>query len=242
MKYMILVIAAILVMALLAASELYFESPASRAEQYTIAQRTLSVVGTQVVQMDAIQLTVEAAAPMQTQYAVAIQEQDALLATQDALLNARPAPITNNGDTVVEASFSVQANSTPQPTIQVNGQYSAVVSTGIDSDGCALGQQDTFTISGADDPTEIYFVANARNVQAGSRFQSRWYPNADEMSNYTSVTWTADADYPQTCIYFWINSSDIAYQSGTWTVELLENGVVVQTQSFRMCITNESCV
>lgn len=35
---------------------------------------------------------------------------------------------------------------------------------------------------------------------------------------------------PKTCMYFWIESSDVPYAIGTWTVELLGNEAVVQSR------------
>ena len=239
LKYMVLITVGVIFMGLLVAGELYFESPASRTQQYTIAQRTLGAVGTQMSEMDTLQQTVEASEPMQTQYAVAMSQQNALVATQTAIIEASPLPENTN----------IQASETPPPAVQATeisqethaNVTNVATSTGIDANGCASNTMTIFNTVDVVNPSPIYFVAETQNVIAGSDFQTRWYSVENTRDIYTSGTWTADADYPQTCIYFWIEPSDITYQSGSWMIEFVENGVVIQTATFIMCRPEDGC-
>ena len=225
MKYVVLLIAVFAIGGILIFGELTFESPETRLQQQQIARQTLSIIGTQTSTIGAQLATVDALMPMETQKVALEHERDALLATQDAFLL---------GTVVVPTA-------TPRPTIiptqapVVRSTATTTVAAGVDDNGCAINPTTDFEISGASDSTSVYLVNRARNVQPGQQFQTRWYPNDNPSTRYDSVTWTADANYAETCVYFWIDSTDIAFSYGFWTVELVVNGTTTESQTFQFC-------
>lgn len=127
------------------------------------------------------------------------------------------------------------------PEIRSDRHYQNVTtSTGVHgSSGCAVDNQDTFYISGANDPTRIYLTAVALDVKAGTIYSSRWY-YAHEM-RYESGTWIPEQDYNEVCLYFWLASSDTPYQGGFWSAELMSDGLSVARVRFAMCEPNVLC-
>ncbi|MBZ0307802.1 MAG: hypothetical protein K8I82_17170 [Anaerolineae bacterium] len=127
------------------------------------------------------------------------------------------------------------------PEIRSDRHYQNVTtSTGVSSsDGCAVDQQDTFYISGSNDPTRIYLTAVAVDVTAGTTYHSRWY-HTHEM-RYESEVWIPDRDYAEVCIYFWLASTDTPFQGGYWSAELMSNGASVARVRFAMCEPNVLC-
>lgn len=233
MKYMVLMIIVITVAGILIFGELNFDSPEYRIEMQAAARQTLVVVGTQAQTIAAMQSTVDASIPMQTQYVANMREQDALMGTQDAILNGTvvvPTPTPRPQPTVAQSGVAP-----PSANNGSSAYADSTLASSITTAGCASGRTEQFEITGPGDATQVYFVTRARNVQPGQVFQTRWFPNSDPMEMYDSVTWTADAGYGETCVYFWIESTDIPFSIGMWTVELLVNGQTVHTATFEFC-------
>lgn len=222
---MVLLGAALIVVILLIGSELYYEDPSVRQNQYRIAQQTAFLLNTQSATHAALQQTVQASVPMQTQYAAMLQYNNLLMATYDAYMLGTVIAITPTNIPQITAVADQ-----PQ-TIESN----SVISSGIDSNGCAVDSRIQFPITGADDPTAIYFSTVVRNVTAGTTFRTRWYNTADDMSRYESIAWQADRAYDETCVYFWMESSDIPYTFGSWTVELIINDAIAESLQFTLC-------
>lgn len=231
MKYVVLAVAGLVVALLLIASELYYEDPADRRSQYQIAEQTVARIGTQVSTYAIIQQTAQALIPTQTLYYLAQEQSTLLFATRQAIAQGTVVYVTNTPPPP-RVTAAVLTDTVPQSSTTYQN---TTIGSGVDSDGCPSGARNQFGISGPDDDTDIYFSTIARNVQAGTAFMTRWYNTADEMSRYDSASWQADQSYSQTCIYFWIESADIPYTFGTWTVELLENDEIVQTRQFTLC-------
>ncbi len=240
MKYMVLVMVGFVFLGVILYSEYTFEDPNFRAEQRRIAEQTLVVVGTQESTMMALQATVEAAIPIQTQYVAVMREQDLLLGTQDAILNGTlMSPPTATAPPA--RNTTRMSDTTTTSNINNNDYADTTTASGINDAGCATGRTTTFTFDSPTDGPSVYVVTRARNVSPGTTFQTRWYPTDDPMQPYESISWTADAAYPETCVYFWMEPTDITYSSGSWTVELIVNNVAVQSQTFTLCMTGESC-
>lgn len=239
MKYLVLVIVGLVFIAIIAYGELTFDDPEFRAEQRRAAEQTLVIVGTQEGTMLALQATIEAAQPIQTQFVAAIREQDYLLQTQDAIRNG----------TIIAPATATLALPTPRPqdtfsngSSVISSNYANITTaTDIDDNGCAIGSSRQFDFNSAGDGPSVYLVTRARNVSPGTTFQSRWYPTDALMQPYESVSWTADTNYTETCVYFWMEPADIPYMPGSWTVELIVNNTTVQSLNFTLCETGGTC-
>lgn len=170
----------------------------------------------------ALVATVDVAPYFSTQHAQLVQQNNDLQATlihaQNAGIQASPTPAP------IEATLPA-TNPAYQNVTTATGVY--------DADGCAIDQQDTFYITGANDPTKIYFTTLANNVTAGTVYNTRWHAGAE--FRHESVTWTADQHYDQICLYFWLESGYTPYKGGYWLVELMENGFFVTGTRFAMC-------
>lgn len=259
MKYMVLAMVGIVIFAIILYGEYAFEDPAYRAEQRRIAEQTLVIVGTQEGTMMALQATVEAAVPIQTQFVAVMREQDLLLGTQDAILSgtivvpptatqpdirptAPPLSVEGDGDATQMDNMSMSdMESTANSPVSSANFADITTASDLTDNGCASDRTTEFTYTAATDGPPVYVVTRARNVAPGMTFRTRWYPTADPMQPYESITWTADTNYTETCVYFWIEPTDIAYRAGNWTIELIVNNTAVQTQNFTFCQAETGC-
>jgi hypothetical protein len=95
-----------------------------------------------------------------------------------------------------------------------------VLSEAVGDNDCALNTQTQFSTTTA----QIYVVATASSVPAGTLITSRWQRGADEVANFD---FTPDFDIEQACIWFFIDQTDIAFTAGQWSVALAINSAPV---------------
>lgn len=93
-------------------------------------------------------------------------------------------------------------------------------------DGCAI---DTRTIFQQTE-TRIYVITRAINITAGARVTAEWMLGGQMVANSDI---TIGADDESICLWFYIDSSQIAFTPGEWSVRILLNdGFVPPEVSF----------
>lgn len=100
--------------------------------------------------------------------------------------------------------------------IPLNVPYIATgVSTSVrESDGCVENPRSAFSA----DELRVYATFVAYNLEQGTALSAAWYREEDQVA---SGAWTADADYEQLCIWFYIQQpDDVAFTPGGWSVRL----------------------
>ncbi|MDQ7025228.1 MAG: hypothetical protein Q9P01_17970 [Anaerolineae bacterium] len=104
--------------------------------------------------------------------------------------------------------------------VDINVPYleNAVLATGVGADDCALGVTSQFSTSSL----EIYIVAEAVNVPAGSVIESRWFSGSNPVGPI--YNFTTDFDIDRACIWFFVDPTDFEFTAGQYSVDLLLNG------------------
>lgn len=98
-----------------------------------------------------------------------------------------------------------------------------VMASGVGSDGCATGITSQFSSS----IPELYVVATASNVPAGTRIIASWELNGQQIASYD---WTPDYTITQECIWFFVDQTAFAFTPGSWRVTLTAEGLNVGGQ------------
>jgi hypothetical protein len=109
------------------------------------------------------------------------------------------------------------------------------VNTGIateirSSDGCVVNQREQFS------PFEprLYATFIAYNLKAGTLFRVEWWWTTAQQLMF-SDSWTADTDYDELCVWFYITQDDVTFQPGTWQARLFVDEVqMTSPQSFEI--------
>lgn len=203
-----------------------FEDPSKRATQN--AQNTalwtrVHALETQESTLIALRQTADNAVIYQTQWAEATLQVGILRATNNALSRPGAATLSSGSDTVFSQPGASIPAITPQPTPDSGTRYSqTTTSISKDNDtGCAIGVQNTF-----DSNTDvIYFIVRALNVMPGTTFGLRVLSQNEQVANDPEF-WTSDAIYEDTCIWYGIDRDTMPFVPGTYTAELLANGIV----------------
>lgn len=95
----------------------------------------------------------------------------------------------------------------------------------VGADDCAQSPSSEFTL----DTPEIYVVARAQNISAGTTLASRWLQEGAEVAAFD---FAPDFDIENACIWFFIDQSDVAFVTGSWSVALDINGVQAASTDF----------
>jgi hypothetical protein len=106
------------------------------------------------------------------------------------------------------------------PTVGQPTLYNLVTAEGVGSNDCALS---SVTVFPADTP-QIYVVATAANVTAGSTLGANWYRDDTLL---TSHEFSPETDINDNCIWFYAEPVDFPFTPGSYRVDLLLNGTVV---------------
>ena len=107
---------------------------------------------------------------------------------------------------------------TPLPT-EIPGLASLqnpVLAPGVGSDDCAINTTSNFTTS----TPEIYIVATGVNLPAGTNIAARFSVAGQEIRH----DFTPDFEIDGSCIWFFIDQTDLEFRAGTWSVQLELNG------------------
>ena len=183
--------------------------------------------GTQVGTVAALQATADGAPVMQTQLAQLERENLALQLTAQAI-ETMGVPV---------GLRATQPPQGPTPTAPQAALYMDLrTATDIDPNtGCAVDRRGRFSAN----EDIIYLAAIGQNVEAGSVHQTRWFMDGD--LRHESEDWIPEENFPQICIYFWIEPLDTPFTSGLWNVQLLVNGEVVADVPYEICVEGELC-
>jgi len=218
---------------------------ATREAQDALYQQTLVFVETQAATLVALQSTADAAAIMSTQIVRLGAQNRSMQSTIDAAFAgvspqqtlipqpAAPQP----GQTLqpnVGSTPLFPENNPPTPTSQTASFVQATTATAVsDDDGCAENEVSTFETT----EDQIYMVTVARNVQPGTTFFTRWTPQGQ--GSFETVSWTPNEFFDEVCIWFFIQPSDLIFQPGNWTVELVVNGLAAVSRTFQIGSVNQ---
>ena len=105
---------------------------------------------------------------------------------------------------------------TIEPTEEANQPrlQNIVLSSGVNDNDCAVDTNPRFT----PESTEIYVVATAYEIAAGSNIVSVWQANGVEVARFG---FQPESEIDGNCIWFFIDQSDAEFVVGTWSVEML---------------------
>lgn len=93
------------------------------------------------------------------------------------------------------------------------------LASGVGADDCALEPRSAFDA----DVAEIYIVATAVNLPAGSRVEARWYRAGSAIGPVYSFE--PDFAIERACIWFYVDPSDFEFTPGEYAVDVTLNGV-----------------
>ena len=88
-----------------------------------------------------------------------------------------------------------------------------VMASGVYQNGCAIDVNPGLTPASS----EIYIVAQAYNISAGSTISTRWQRKGIEVAYFS---FQAENDIDGSCIWFFIDQTDTAFIAGSWSVEI----------------------
>ncbi|HRF95656.1 MAG TPA: hypothetical protein PLZ51_10695 [Aggregatilineales bacterium] len=135
-----------------------------------------------------------------------------------------------NGDVALPTAVVVTliaitpTSNIPQATPNANSPLRDVVmSQGVGNDDCAVGVTNTFSVNTA----EIYVVARAVGIQAGTNLGASW-AKADGTA-LVRFDFTPDFDIENACIWFFAAPEDFPFEAGGYSVVLDINNVPVGT-------------
>ena len=114
-------------------------------------------------------------------------------------------------------------------TTQPNTLGDVVLSTNLDSNGCAADSETTF-----DDNDAVYIVLDASDFAEGTRFFARLYK--DNIGLEDTEELVADQDYNNTCVNFVFEPSRSAdaWDAGNYEIEFYINGNAHQAIAFEV--------
>ncbi len=137
-----------------------------------------------------------------------------------------PTPQGARGTSTPDPS-SVQPQATEAATVTSGATLNGLVmSTGVDSDDCAIDQMTQFTPANP----EIYVVARTQGIRAGMTLASRWYLEGVEQISHD---FTPDSDIPDgRCVWFFIDQGEVTFTPGNWSVELEIDGTTAGGSQF----------
>lgn len=95
-----------------------------------------------------------------------------------------------------------------------------VLASGVNDNDCAVDTNPRFTTRS----TEIYVVAVAHNIPAGSTISSTWQRNGTEVALFS---FQPETNIDNNCIWFFIDQSDAEFIPTSWSVELKVDDVSV---------------
>ena len=125
--------------------------------------------------------------------------------------------ITPAGQPIVTEEVNADGTSIPTTTEPNDNNQprleNIVLSSGVNDNDCAIDNNPRFT----PESTEIYIVATAFDVPAGSSISSIWQSNGTEVALFS---FQPETNIDGNCIWFFIDQSDAEFIVGTWSVEL----------------------
>ena len=130
-------------------------------------------------------------------------------------------------------STSVSTGDAATPTVGQPMLFNLITAEGVGSNDCALSSVTSFS---ADIP-QIYVVATAANITAGSTLGANWYLGDTLL---TKQEFSPKDDINDNCIWFYAEPVDFPFTPGSYRVELLINGNVATGAQANFTITQGS--
>jgi hypothetical protein len=129
-------------------------------------------------------------------------------------------------------TLAIQVTPTPQiqvevgsidPTLQSEFEGRRLfVKTGVSTlintdDGCVITPQSFFS----ETENRLYGTLKAFNVEPGVLMRAEWRRNGTPV---WEDVWTVDQTYAEICIWFFLESADVPFTAGDWSVEMFADG------------------
>jgi hypothetical protein len=161
----------------------------------------------------------------------AVIDTSAITPAGDVALAAAPQP-TALAITPGSAAASAGAGGAPQPTPVAVATQAApadpnatlltniVTTESIGADNCAAAPNSSFTSS----TSGVYIVATAFNLTPNNTITYRW--QRDSIEVYVA-TWSPSGNTNGECIWYYVTPAEVAFEPGSWSVEVLIDGVLV---------------
>ncbi|MBA3868407.1 MAG: hypothetical protein H0X30_04585 [Anaerolineae bacterium] len=137
----------------------------------------------------------------------------------------QPIIIVEGTSNVASTPIPSDASSAPSgsavaPTAGQPMLFNLVTAEGVGSNDCALASVTSFTA----DIKQIYVVATAANITAGTKIGAQWYLNDTVV---TKQDFTPKDDINNNCIWFYAEPVDFPFTAGSYRVDLLINDTPV---------------
>jgi hypothetical protein len=204
-------------------------------------QQTLIFVETHAATLVALQATADGASAMGTQVVQLGAQNRSLQGTIDAAYaGISPQQTLIPQPAAVQPGQTLQPNAgttplfpdsnppTPTPGISASFVQATTATTVNDVNGCAEDSVTRFETT----EDQIYMVTVARNVQPGTTFYTRWLRQGG--TSFETVSWTPDESFDEVCIWFFIEPADLSFEAGSWSVELVVDGLAAVTRNFQI--------
>lgn len=132
-------------------------------------------------------------------------------------------PPTNSTPGSLDLNFA--ATTVGTPTSSAPSLFNVVTAEGVGSNDCALSSVTTFS----PESSQIYVVATAANITAGSTIAAQWYLDGTLVTDQSFVP---DSDINDNCIWFFAEQVDFAFTPGNYRVDLTVNGASMASANF----------
>jgi hypothetical protein len=149
------------------------------------------------------------------------------LATSAAQINGVNAQLVGTLQVVVTPTPQLQADAFDPMAPSAPGEVGQrlYVNSGIStevrsSDGCVVDPREQFSPL----VSRLYATFVAFNLTAGTLFRVEWWWTTNQQMMF-SDSWTADQDYDELCVWFYVTQDDVTFQPGTWQARLFVDEV-----------------
>ena len=149
------------------------------------------------------------------------------LATQAAEINGINAQLVGTLQVVVTPTPQLEADAFDPLTPSAPGEVGQrlYVNSGIStevrsSDGCVVDPREQFSPL----VPRLYATFVAFNLTAGTLFRVEWWWTTNQQMMF-SDSWTADQNYDELCVWFYVTQDDVTFEPGTWQARLFVDEV-----------------
>lgn len=192
------------------------------ATQSRFLESTLSSRGTPVAYLEEQRERIIGSSPTPTITPTAAEEAEATIEVQPSPAMAALPQETPTATVPPVTPFGLVATPT-QPIAQPADPNAPrleefTIASGVRSDDCALDSRASFSTQTA----EIYIVATAVNMPAGSLIEARWFRAGAPIGPVYSFQ--PGFAIERACIWFYVDPTDFDFLPGEYAVDLLLNG------------------
>ncbi len=117
-------------------------------------------------------------------------------------------------------SASATTGDLATPTVGQPALFNLVTAESVGSNDCALSSVTSFTAA----TSQIYVVATAANITAGTTLGAQWYLGDTLL---TKQEFAPKDDINNNCIWFYVEPVDFPFTPGSYRVDLLVNGTPI---------------